>query len=119
MSDNVGYNVQMATKRGEELGKERERMAKQFRGGARTPTFNPEADLDEIDRRHARGGVGEGGPNMGVPLDEWEEVLKRLGNMQDHFQNFNLKTKTMDFLWNKYGKKATPTPTTGTTNAAI
>ena len=104
-NDNVGYNVPMATQRGVELARERERMAKGFRGGARVPLFNPEVDWDELDRRHAAGGgEGQGVPNIGVPDGDWEEVLRRLGHMQCHYQNFQLKNKAMNFLWTKYGK---------------
>ena len=113
-NDDTGFNEETETLKAEEQAREQERMAKEGRGGAREPLFNPEEELDELDEI-----IGEDGvhlPPMGVPVDQWESVLQRLGHMQCHFQNYKLKNRTKDFLWNKYGKCSPPPATTADTD---
>ena len=112
-NDDKGYNEAMGTIRDDQLKKEEARMRTEDRGGAKQPTFSLEGDLDTID-----GGVAGASPDMGVPPNEWEELLDRLAAMQSTSDNFDRKNKTMNFLWEKYGSGTTPTSTRRTTPVA-
>ena len=114
-NDKTGFNEEMETLRAAEQKKEQERMAKEGRGGAVEPLFNPEEALDDLDEILREDGVRL--PPMGVPRDQWQFVLEKLGHMQCHFQNYLLKSKTCDFLWKKFGKAPTPPSTTGATTS--
>ena len=96
-NDTTEWNEEKEEQRHTQLLAKEVRMASRGRGGARRPEFNPEELLDALDTRNAAN------PDqplpMGIPEDDWQTVLDRLGHMQSHFTNYRLKEHTKDVLW--------------------